>query len=162
MEIMTNGSTTVQQNYYMSNSISFERENGNNFLIHHAASLLGEFGWLFEDETTASYTWLIHPEKALSLPLISDEVTKGAFFLSRESLSLQVRNEQVNSAFHLTAVVGHETTLRFPQHGYIRAGISIGYDLERVPLAESVPANSGSESWHRIAIEAHLEGKIQL
>jgi hypothetical protein len=116
---------------------SFRREERSILTISNATQLL--------------YDWSFYPASGASLKFLPSEIGKTGYFSHRESAELTVRYQD-SGAFHpLNIVVGHGTTLVYPEHGSLKASLSIGMDIESLTAGELA---------YRLAFRAGLEAKL--
>jgi hypothetical protein len=147
---------TEKQMYVWDTYLGLEGKDGNIYSLENRFSASFEDEWDILTDATLSLVWYRYPENGILLPLIDPEICKEAFFSHDDSLSVKLRNSRESDSVHtLTVTAGHLTGLRFPGHGYLRAGLSLGFDVETA-LQEAEPLR-----WYRLALMASIEGKIQ-
>jgi hypothetical protein len=101
------------------------------------------------DGLQATFGWATRPEKGVRLPYLPEPIALTGYFEHRESLDLDLRFG--NSPSHpLTLILGHATSLVYPDRGSIKGGLKAGFDIESL---------SGTYAY-RFAIEASLEAKL--
>jgi hypothetical protein len=110
---------------------------------------LGERAGSMTDTFQATFGWTARPPRGVRLPYLPDAIALTGYFEHRESLDLDVRSG--GSAPHpLTLLLGHETSLTYPDRGSITARLTTGFDIESL---------SGALAY-RFAIEASLEARL--
>ncbi len=101
------------------------------------------------DGLQATFDWVNRPERGVRLPYVPEAITRTGYFEHREILDLDLRFG--SSLSHpLTLLLGHTTSLVYPDRGSIKAGLKAGFDIESL---------SGTFAY-RFAIEAILEAKL--
>jgi hypothetical protein len=107
------------------------------------------------DTVGATLGWKRVPPNGVRLPLIPRQVTASAYWQHGESLDLTLAGGEAaeGSTIHpLNLILSHETSLVLPEHGYLKARLSLGMDQERVP---------GEGAYWRLGLRAALEAQIQ-
>jgi len=135
-----------------------------------SASLLGEketgltfsdsFKWN-EDPTTFQISltnailtyldWSVHPDGGIDVPYLSAVLGKDAHFGHRESGSFALNYNPGNDYHPATLLLGHATSLVFPEHGTIKGSVNVGADTET--------ALSPGLIW-RLAVSFGIEAKL--
>ncbi|HUV06600.1 MAG TPA: hypothetical protein VMX75_02655 [Spirochaetia bacterium] len=154
--LYSRGGVRERDSYRIESYFSFEGAGGNLLTLTNYVNIVREREVDLSTDTKISFNWFVYPERGVSLPLIGEEIAKTGFISHLESLSLILHNLQKDLAVHpVTLVIRHETALRFPEHGYIRAEIGLGFDMESYSI---IP-----ESWniYRFGLTGIIEGKIQ-
>jgi hypothetical protein len=110
---------------------------------------LGERAASMADALQATFGWTTRPPRGVRLPYLTDEIALTGYFAHRESLDLDVRSG--GSPSHpLTLLLGHTTSLEYPDRGSITAGLKAGFDIESLAGALA----------YRFALEASLQAKL--
>ncbi|MGO9413344.1 MAG: hypothetical protein ACLQCB_21670 [Spirochaetia bacterium] len=114
-----------------------------------SASLLGEkdtgltfadsFKW-DQDPTTLQISltnsvltyldWSVFPDGGINVPYLSAALGKDAHIAHRESGSFAVNYNPGNDYHPATILLGHATSLVFPEHGTIKGSVNVGADTE--------------------------------
>lgn len=146
----------IQYGYEFINFISFTDSKQNKFLIENHLLLHQDDFFDFIDFGSLSYEWNIIPEKHFPLPLIPKEVVDNSYYTHVESLAYSLNNyDNPEILSEITITLSHATFLQFPPNGYIKAGFSLGYNVESAtPDYQDIQAT-------RIAFQLGLESQIQ-
>ncbi|MBE3063780.1 MAG: hypothetical protein IMZ69_02030, partial [Spirochaetes bacterium] len=116
---------------------TFRREERSSLTISSATQLL--------------YDWSFQPPSGAPLKFLPSEIGKTGYFSHRESAELTLRYQD-SGAFHpWNIVVGHGTSLVYPEHGSLKGSLSIGMDAESLTAGEFA---------YRLAFRAGLEAKL--
>jgi hypothetical protein len=110
---------------------------------------LGEDAKQATDDLQASFAWATHPAGGVRVPYLPVEIAKTGYLEHRESLDLDLATGG-EPAHPLTLLLGHETSLEYPDRGSLKAGLKAGFDIESL---------AGSYAL-RFAFEASIEAKI--
>jgi hypothetical protein len=110
---------------------------------------LGEDAKQAKDGLQATFAWATHPAGGVRLPYLPAEIAKTGFLEHRESLDLDLAVGG-EPAHPLTLLLGHSTSLEYPDRGSLKAGLKAGFDIESM---------AGSYAF-RFAFEANIEAKI--
>jgi hypothetical protein len=113
------------------------------------AFILGEDAKQATDDLQATFAWAAHPAGGVRLPYLPPEIAKTGYLEHRESLDLDTAIG-ATSSHPLTLLLGHATTLVYPDRGSLKAGLKAGFDIERL---------AGSYAF-RFALDASIEAKI--
>ncbi|MBN2443235.1 MAG: hypothetical protein JXJ04_17880 [Spirochaetales bacterium] len=136
--------------------MSFADNKQNKFLIENHFILKEDDFFSLTDFGSFSFIWNILPKLHPPLPFIPKEVVGKSYYTNEESISYSISNyEDPQILNHMNILLGHSTSLQFPPHGYIKAGLILGFDLESIEQDFS-----GYEAL-RIAIQAGIEAHIQ-
>ena len=101
--------------------------------------------------TQVLYDWRFNPPSGAWPRFLPEWIRETGYFTHRESAELTIRHED-SGAFHpLNMVVGHASTLVSPEHGSLKASLSIGFDVESL---------TGGTHAYRLAARAGLEAKL--
>jgi hypothetical protein len=144
--------------YRIEQFLSFEGWGGNLFTLTNYTTIDQEKveNPDITTDTKIGYNWFIYPKGGIPLPLISREIAKTGFISHEESLSLVFHNLNEQTTVHpVTLLASHETALRFPDHGYLRGLLGIGFDLESYPIQDD------RENIYRYGFLALIEAKIE-
>ena len=117
-------------------------------------TLVNVFSLVSEDELVtdglqAMFDWATRPAGGVRLPYLPGPIALKGYFEHRESLDLDLRFGGSGATHPLTLILGHATSLVYPDHGSIKAHLKAGFDVESL---------SGTHAY-RFAIEAGLAGK---
>ena len=125
-------------------------------------TLENRFAYTYEDSAVWSDTagallvWERHPLDGVRVPLLPTAVGAQGFWSHEESLSTSVAGgepaEDASTIHPFNLVLAHRTSLVLPEFGYLKGGVSLGLDAEKV---------SGEGMYWRIGLKASLEAQIQ-
>jgi hypothetical protein len=101
------------------------------------------------DNLQATFDWATRPAGGVRLPYVPEPIAFTGYFEHRESLDFDLRFGS-SSSHPLTLLLGHATSLVYPDRGSIKGGLKAGFDVESL---------SGTFAY-RFAIEASLEAKL--
>jgi hypothetical protein len=101
------------------------------------------------DSLQATFDWATRPAGGVRLPYVPQPIALTGYFQHRESLDFDLRFGS-SSSHPLTLLLGHATSLVYPDRGSIKGGLKAGFDVESL---------SGTFA-QRVAIEASLEAKL--
>ena len=74
------------------------------------------------------------PKDGIALPLIAEKIAKTGRFSNKESVEVQFANLQTTATVHpVNIVIKHETSILYPDFGYLRGEIALGFDEESYP-----------------------------
>jgi hypothetical protein len=118
-------------------------------------TLVNVFSLVAEDELVtdglqAMFDWTTRPAGGVRLPYLPAPIALTGHFEHRESLDLDLRLSGSSASHPLTLILGHATSLVYPDRGLIKASLKAGFDVESL---------SGIRAY-RFAIEAGLEAKL--
>jgi hypothetical protein len=126
------------------------------FLGFHDQSLtvvntftLGEDALQAADSLQATFAWAASPDGGVRLPYLPVQVAKTGYFEHRESLDLDLAVGG-DAAHPLALLLGHATSLVYPDRGSLKAGLKVGFDVESLAVSYA----------YRFAFEASIEAKI--
>ncbi len=118
--------------------ISLEGERGNTFTLENRLHLLYDDNEKWTDRVSLLYLWYSYPEQGISLPFFSREIGKSGFWAHLESFELEMSGEKDRLSTHpLNLMLRHETSIILPEHGFIKAEISLGLDQESLLSGEN-------------------------
>ena len=147
-----------KESYRIEQYLSFEGWRGNLFTLTNYTTIEHEKNEVpaITTDTQIGFNWFIYPKNGISVPLLSREITKTAFISHEESLSLVFHNLNPEETIHpVTLLVGHETALRFPDHGFLRAYLGIGFDIESYPVLDD------RKNIYRYGFLALIEARVE-
>ncbi len=150
--------TIERESYRIEQYLSFEGWGGNLFTLTNYTTIEHEENEApaITTDTQIGFNWFIYPKNGIPAPLLSREITKTGFISHEESLSLVFHNLNPEVTVHpVTLIVGHETALRFPDHGFLRAYLGIGFDIESYPVLDD------RENIYRYGFLALIEAKVE-
>jgi hypothetical protein len=101
--------------------------------------------------TQLLYDWSFRPPSGAPLKFLPSEIGKTGYFSHRESAELTLRHQDTGAFHPFNVVVGHGSTLVYPEHGSLKASLSIGMDVESLTAGEFA---------YRLAFRAGLEAKL--
>jgi len=101
--------------------------------------------------TQVLYDWSVHPPSGAWPRFLPGWIRETGYFVHRESAELTVRHQDTEAFHPLNMVVGHASTLVSPEHGSLKASLSIGFDVESL---------TGGAHAYRFAARAGLEAKL--
>jgi hypothetical protein len=101
--------------------------------------------------TQVLYDWSFRPPSGAPLRFLPSDIGKTGYFSHRETAELTLRHQDTGAFHPLNIVVGHGTTLVYPEHGSLKASLSIGVDVESLTAGEFA---------YRLAFRAGLEAKL--
>ncbi len=146
------------ESYRIEQFLSFEGWGGNIFTLTNYTTIEHENNEVpaISTDTQIGFNWFVYPQNGIPLPLLSREITKTGFVSHEERLSLVFHNLNPEGTVHpVTLVASHETALRFPDHGFVRANVGIGFDIE------SYPVQDDRENIYRYGFIALIEAKVE-
>ena len=93
-----------------------------------------ETSFVVSDKGGIEYNWLIFPKDGISLPLIDEKTAKTGRISHKESVELNFANLQTSQNVHpVNIVFKHETAIQYPDFGFLRGEIALGFDEEADP-----------------------------
>ena len=102
-----------------------------------------------KDDLQATFAWATRPDGGVRLPYLPESVASTGYLEHRESLDVDLAIG-AEPSHPLTLLLGHATSLVYPDRGTLKAVLKAGFDLESI----------ASSYAFRFAIEASLEAKI--
>jgi hypothetical protein len=105
---------------------------------------------LVTDGLQTAFDWTTRPAGGVRLPYLPESIAHAGYFEHRESLDLDLRLSGSSTSHPLTLILGHATSLVYPDRGSVKASLKAGFDVESL---------SGTHAY-RFAIEAGLEAKL--
>jgi len=150
-EVLIGTDAQVNLDHY----VSFENPEGGSLTLRNRFRYQREEEETWSDTVGAVLSWKRVPPNGIRLPLIPRQVTSNAFWQHGEGLDMTVAGGQAaeGTTIHpLNLILSHETSLVLPEHGYLKARLSLGADQEQVP---------GEGAYWRLGLRAALEAQIQ-
>jgi len=133
--------------------LSLEGQAGNLFTLQNRLELTSGDTDRWSDTAALLYRWFRYPAGGVRLPLLPPKVSREGYFGHRESLELKLAGEKEALSTHpFNLILGHETAITYPDHGYLRAELTLGLDWE---------SEAGGEGYFRLGARALIEAKIQ-
>jgi hypothetical protein len=141
--------------FSVENLFQFENEVKNAFIIKNLFTMDKDELLQISDQGSIEFKWYIRPEEGTPLPLISKEMAATGYYAHAERISAQIYNIQKDMSTHpINVIITHETSIVFPDFGYIRGEISLGMDWENIP--EQLRESNAIIVGFRLALEINL------
>ena len=102
-------------------------------------------------QTQLLYDWSVRPPSGVPVRFLPPEIGKSGYFSHRESAQLSVQWQAEGGSHPLSILLGHATTLQYPERGFLKANVSIGMDVESL---------AGGAHAYRFAVRAGLEANL--
>jgi hypothetical protein len=106
---------------------------------------------VFSNDAQALLEWRVVPAAGIPLPLIPHDIGRTGRFEHRESVGVTVGYQDSGTFHPFTLLLGHATSIVYPDHGSIKASLNLGMDAEDL-LGMGL-------AW-RFAFRAALEAKL--
>jgi hypothetical protein len=103
------------------------------------------------DTTQIVFGWATHPAGGVRIPIIPADIGGTGYFSHKESAEVSFRFATPDAYHPFTIVLGHSSTIVYPSHGSITAGLDLGFDMEKL---------SGSLYAYRVAFQAQIQAKL--
>jgi hypothetical protein len=127
--------------FSLESAYAFEAEKGNKLMFRNLLSLENKSTYLLTDKGGIDFTWLVFPKEGVALPLISEEMAKKGYFAHKESVEFQFNNLASDTSSHpISFIIKHESSIQYPEFGYLRGEIAFGFDWESDPEQGLTPA----------------------
>jgi hypothetical protein len=151
VEVVIGSDLAVGVEHYL----AFDGPEGGTLTVRNNYKYLRQDTANWSDTVGAQLGWKRLPPRGVKLPLIPKAVTANAFWAHGEALDLTLAGGVVaeGATIHpVNLILSHETSLVLPEHGYLKARVSLGLDQEQVP---------GEGSYWRLGLRAALEAQLQ-
>ena len=102
-------------------------------------------------ETQLLYDWVSRPPAGVPLRFLPAAIAKTGYFSHRESAVLTVQWQDTGTYHPFNIVLGHASSLVFPDHGYLKASAGIGMDVESLGVGGLA---------YRLAVRIGLEANL--
>lgn len=102
-------------------------------------------------QTQLLYDWSFRPAAGVPFRFLPAEVGASGYFSHRESAQLTVQWQDEGAYHPVSLLLGHATTLLYPERGFLKASASIGVDVESL---------TGGSYAYRFAVKLGLEANL--
>jgi hypothetical protein len=106
---------------------------------------------VFSNDAQALLEWRVVPAAGIPLPLVPVDIGATGRFEHRESIDVTIGYNDSGTFHPFTLLLGHATSIVYPDHGSIKASLNLGMDVEDLL--------SVGLAW-RFAFRAALEAKL--
>ena len=116
-------------------------------------TVMGSVGaetYTFSNDSQVQLAWSTHPSGGVILPLIPKEIGQKGYFAHTESVDVATGYTDTGAYHPFTLVLGHSSSIVYPDHGSIKATVNLGADAENIGIGIA---------W-RLAFRAALEAKL--
>ncbi len=103
------------------------------------------------DTTQIVFGWAAHPAGGFPIPILPADIGVTGYFSHKESAEVSFRFAEPDAYHPFTIVLGHSSTLVYPSHGSIMAGLDLGFDMENL---------GGGLYAYRVGFQAQLQAKL--
>jgi hypothetical protein len=151
VEVVVGADAQVGVEHYL----VFEGPQGGTLTLRNSYKYLREDIENWSDTAGAQLGWKRVPPRGIKLPLIPKTVTAGAYWAHGEALDLTLAGGTVEEGVTIhpvNLILSHETSLVLPDHGYLKARLSLGMDQELAP---------GEGFYWRLGLRAAIEAQLQ-
>ncbi len=139
--------------YNIENILSFEGRNQNILTIENYLNITYYEYKTVTDKLGIGFKWFIYPENGIKLPLLKERIVKTGYLINEENISLTFNNQNEDTSSHpVSILLTHDTTIRYPGHGFFKAFASLGFDFESMPYEENI---------YRILFQLGVEIKVE-
>ncbi|MBN2352145.1 MAG: hypothetical protein JXD23_06195 [Spirochaetales bacterium] len=115
---------------------TFESAQGDKLIVRNLFSADNAAFLVISDKGGVEYNWFVIPLEGIALPLIDEKTAKTGRFSHKESVEVRFANLQTTTTAHpVNIVLKHETAILYPDFGYLRGEIALGFDEESYPEA---------------------------
>jgi len=111
---------------------------------------LGAETYTLSNDSQVQLQWSTHPSGGVILPVIPKAIGQKGYFAHAESVDVTVGYTNTGAYHPFTLVLGHSSSIMYPDHGSIKATINLGADAENIGIGIA---------W-RLAFRAALEAKL--
>ncbi len=103
------------------------------------------------DTTQILFGWTSHPAGGFPIPILPADIGSTGYFSHKETAEFSFRFAEPDAYHPFTIVLGHSSTLVYPSHGSIMAGLDLGFDMENL---------GGGLFAYRVGFQAQLQAKL--
>jgi hypothetical protein len=130
-----------------------------------------------EDELRLGYNWFVYPAAGKTLPFKDffiffkpaassppassssankHRLKKEDYFAHEAAVTLLFKHDSAATSYHpVNCLLSYKTSLQYPEHGFLAAEISVGWDKENIFF------NQLYEEIYRFIIRLGIQGKLQ-
>ncbi|MBN1525221.1 MAG: hypothetical protein JW904_12100 [Spirochaetales bacterium] len=113
---------------------TFETVDGNMFTVKNILNIENTEYFKISEKGMLDFTWKVKPENGIELPLIDKEVARTGYLAHKEGVEILYADSSEQISSHpLTVIIKHETSIQYPEFGFLRGEIAFGFDWEASP-----------------------------